>query len=176
MTEQWQIALKWLRGGLICSILTFFLPYVHAVAMLIIFYSVWKVPAKSKLKGVIYTVLLIVMVDELFSAKWYTQYIILEDIASWLLFIFKYLALLLIIYLLKPLSEKTDSMRSYKKIERFGTFVVVVSLLAFSFGMNMMGDAQLMIVFVTGFFYLALTILLIQFVKMMLRTGLQFLK
>ena len=176
MTEQWQIALKWLRRGLICSTLTFFLPYVHALAMLIIFYSVWKVPEKSKLKGVIYILVLIVMADELLSVKWYTQYIILEDIVSWLLFIFKYLAMLLIIYMLKPLSEQTDSMRAYKKIERFATFVVVASLIAFSFGMNMMENVQLMIVFVTAFFYLALTILLIRFVKMMLRTGLQFLK
>ncbi|WP_042478075.1 hypothetical protein [Bacillus ndiopicus] len=176
MTEQWQIALKWLSRGLICSTFTFFLPYIYVLSLFIIFYGVWKIPEKSKLKGVLYIVMLIIMVDELFSAKWYTQYIIFEDMMSWFLFIFKYLVLLFIIYMLQPLSEKTDSMQAFKKVERFGMFVIAASLFAFSFGMNVKDDFQLTIVFGAALFYLAALIMLIRFIKEMMRTGLLFLK
>ncbi|MEC1179822.1 hypothetical protein P9B03_15085 [Metasolibacillus meyeri] len=176
MTEQWQSALKWLRRGLICSIFTFFLPYVYIVSLVIIFYGVWKIPEKSKLKGVLYSVMLIIIGDELFSAKWYTQQIILEDIVSWLLLILKYLVLVIIIYILQPLAEQTDSVQAYKKVERFGMFVTAVSLLAFSFGMNVEENFQLFIVFGAALFYLAALIMLIRFIKEMMRTGLLFLK
>lgn len=81
-----------------------------------------------------------------------------------------------IVYLLKPLSQKTDSMREYHKMERFCTVVVVGSFIAFSFGMNVTDDSQLLIIVEASLFYIAALITVIRFLRFMLRTGLLFLK
>ncbi|WP_342559171.1 hypothetical protein [Metasolibacillus sp. FSL K6-0083] len=176
MNEQWQIALKWLLRGLIFSVFTFFLPYIYIVPILMILYAVLKFPEKSKLKTIVSIVLLLMLLEQLRPEKWYTHDVIFANRLSWITPVLPYLLLLFIVYLLKPLSEKTDSMREYKKMEHFCTVVVVTSLIAFSFGMNVTENSQLLIIVGAGLFYIAALITVIHFLRFMLRTGVLFLK